>query len=251
MRALFKTEAPALDRLRLAPETRLGLTLTTSVAALIVNAHGAVICLLTASLIYLLLQVRLKVILQVYFGLSLMAGIAVGCACLMGFVFPAMRTVSLDAALIPFARLGIAVNMVLPLSLHTRLSDLVNTLNRLRMPGVLKLPLLVIVRFIPTFLNDLSQLRQVVRLRFRGRGGLRFWGVHPLLWWRGFFMPLVVRLIRSADELAVAAELKGLSAETDFGRPPLSFRFADRAAMVIGVLTLLGTAFLQVTYAAG
>ncbi|MDR1044350.1 MAG: energy-coupling factor transporter transmembrane protein EcfT [Candidatus Adiutrix sp.] len=238
------------DRLGLAPELRLGLAVTASLAALIAGDPLALGLMLAASLLYLAAQVRPRVILAAYLALAVLAGLAAGCLWLMGFVFQALRNISLDAAVNPFLRLGLSVNLLLPLALHSRLTDLSGILNRLRLPGLIKLPLLVTIRFIPTFLNDLNQIREAVGLRFRGRGGLLFWARRPLLGWRVCFTPLVVRLIRSADELAVAAELKGLSAESDFGHRPPRLRPVDQAVAVLAALTLAGAALLEILHAA-
>ncbi|MDR1921572.1 MAG: energy-coupling factor transporter transmembrane protein EcfT [Candidatus Adiutrix sp.] len=248
---LSRIRPAGADRLGLAPEVRLGLTLLASLAALAADDLWAAATLLAASGLYLILQARLRTIALAYLFFGAMAMTALGCLWLLSFVFPALKEASPAAVIVPFSRLGVSVNMVLPLALHASLSGLVGTMNRLPIPGLVKLPMLVTIRFIPTFINDFSQLRQAVRLRFRGRAGLLFWCRRPFLWWRIFFMPLVVRLIRSADELAVAAELKGLSAETDFGRAPIILKKADRATLALGAAAVTAASILQVFHAAG
>jgi energy-coupling factor transport system permease protein len=118
-------------------------------------------------------------------------------------------------------------------------------LARLRLPGLLRLPLIVTIRFIPTILNDLVQLREAVGIRFRGRKGFLFWLRRPVTWWRVFFQPLIVRLIRSADELAMAAELKGLEPDTDFGGIPVPFSAYDRLVALIAAMALALSALAQ------
>ncbi|MDR0882195.1 MAG: energy-coupling factor transporter transmembrane protein EcfT [Candidatus Adiutrix sp.] len=239
-----------IDGLKLAPETRLILALAGSVAALVARDFAALAVLIAASMVYLLLQLRVRTALWAYFFLSLLALSGLAGVWLMGFIFEAMRGDTFSLALLPFGRLGLTLNLVLPLALQTSLTGLAGTLNRLKLPGLLKLPLIVTLRFIPTFLSDFKQLREAVTLRFRGRGGLRFWLVRPVVWWRVIFLPLVVRLIRSADELAVASELKGLSAETDFGRAELTWSASDRGVMLAAVLTLVTAALLEAGHVA-
>jgi energy-coupling factor transport system permease protein len=214
--------------LNLAPESRLFVTLCASVFSLIFGDIYSLGVLVLASALYLSLEARFRTILIVYLFFALMCSIALICVYLLGFVFQGMRTQSLLLAVTPFMRLLISVNAIIPLALNAKLSDMTRTLNRLRLPGLLKLPMLITIRFIPTFINDLFQLATAIRIRFRGKGGFFFWLRRPLLWWRVFFMPLVVRLIRSADELALAAELKGLSADTDLGSEKLILGRADR-----------------------
>ncbi|MDR3153886.1 MAG: energy-coupling factor transporter transmembrane protein EcfT [Deltaproteobacteria bacterium] len=221
--------------LNLLPETRLLLTFSGSVLSLVFGDPYPLGILFAASAVYLLCEVRLKAVLTVYLIAAVMASVAV--LCLMGIIslVPSMRSQSPALAVLPFLRLGISVNTILPLAFHARLSDLASTLNRIRLPGIVRLPLLITIRFVPTFVGDIVQIREAVRLRFRGRGGPLFWAARPFLWWRVFFMPLVVRLIRSADELALAAELKGLSARTDFGSAPLVWAKADKAALALSL----------------
>jgi energy-coupling factor transport system permease protein len=236
-RAFFKgiREGAKGSGLGLAPETRLLLTLSGSVLSLVFGSLFPLCILFIASGLYLLAEVRLKAVVSVYLIAAVMAGVALLCVWIIIQLVPPMRAQSPVTAALPFLRLGISLNTILPLALRSRLSDMVSTLNRLKMPGLLKLPLLITVRFIPTFVNDIVQIREAERLRFRGRGGLLFWIRRPLLWWRVFFMPLVVRLIRSADELALAAELKGLSASTDFGSAPLVWSRADGLALALAL----------------
>jgi energy-coupling factor transport system permease protein len=125
------------------------------------------------------------------------------------------------------------------------------TLGRLKFPGLIKLPLIITIRFIPTFINDLLELRQAVSIRFRGRGGLKFWLLRPRLWWRVFFMPLVIRLIRSADELALATELKGLTASTDFGGGKLAWGSGDKIILSLGALSISAAWLARNIYALG
>ncbi|UQZ88039.1 hypothetical protein C4J81_01925 [Deltaproteobacteria bacterium Smac51] len=234
--------------LTLAPETRLGLTVIASVAALAMSNLISVGLILAASALYLLAQVKLKAAAMVYLFFSLMMATALACLWGLAFVFPTLRDAPIESVIVPFFRLAISINMIAPLALYAELSGLITTMNRLRLPGLIKLPLLVTIRFIPTFINDLKQLREAVRIRFRGRSGPLFWGRRPFLWWRVFFLPLVVRLIRSADELAVAAELKGLSAETDFGSAPLTFSRTDRIIIGLGCAIIILAAGQEVLY---
>jgi energy-coupling factor transport system permease protein len=224
--------------LSLAPESRLFLTFSASLFSLIFGDPYSLGVLLGASALYLALEARLKTILIAYLFFGLMCAIALFCLYLLGFVFPGIRTQSSLLAVLPFMRLAVTVNTVIPLALNAKLSDMARTLNRLYLPGMLKLPMLITIRFIPTFTNDLFQLSQAIRIRFRGKGGLLFWLGRPLLWWRVFFMPLVVRLIRSADELALAAELKGLSAETDLGSQKLILSEADRLSFLLCLFSI-------------
>jgi energy-coupling factor transporter transmembrane protein EcfT len=58
---------------------------------------------------------------------------------------------------------------------------------------------------------------------------------------------MIVRLIRSADELAMAAELKGLEPDTDFGGQPMPFSAHDRLTMLTAALAILLSGLVQTT----
>jgi energy-coupling factor transporter transmembrane protein EcfT len=60
-----------------------------------------------------------------------------------------------------------------------------------------------------------------------------------LIFWRVFFQPLVVRLIRSADELAMAAELKGLEPNSPFDEKPASFSADDGLVFFISLMAIV------------
>ncbi|MDR1658281.1 MAG: energy-coupling factor transporter transmembrane protein EcfT [Deltaproteobacteria bacterium] len=237
-------------RLDLTPETRLGLTFLASIFSLVMADSLSLGIILSASVIYLMLEIRLKVVLIVYLVFLGMATTAAFGLWLLGFWIEAMKNQPARLAVLPFVRVLISLNTVLPLALHTQLSSLTLTLNRIYVPGIIKLPFLIIVRFIPTFINDVQQLREAVAIRFCGHSGVVFWLRRPRLWWRVYFMPLVVRLIRSADELALAAELKGLSASTDFGTAPLVLGPVDKMVLVLSV-TVITIATLVGKYKAG
>ncbi|MDR1657176.1 MAG: energy-coupling factor transporter transmembrane protein EcfT [Deltaproteobacteria bacterium] len=231
-----KFKNAATGRLNLAPETRLALTLMASIFSLIFSDGISLGILAAASAVYLVLEVRPKATIIVYIAFTVMATVAMISLKLLGLFMAAMKGQPLYAALFPFIRMSITLNTILPLAFNARLSDLASTMGRLKIPGLIRLPLIITVRFIPTFFNDLTQLREAVAIRFRRRGGFFFWLNNPVIAWRVFFMPLVVRLIRSADELAIAAELKGLSASTDFGDGRLMLKQADRVALSLATI---------------
>jgi energy-coupling factor transport system permease protein len=239
MRALFRTDGlRGGGRLSLRPESRLLLTLAASISSLALDETPPLGLLLSFSLLYAVMECRLRLIAMAYAFLSLLCGICLLFVYLLGFFFEPLRSVPLSMATNPFLRLAISVNVILPLALNVRLTDLAAALGRARLPGIIRLPLIVTIRFIPTILNDLMRLNEAVGIRFRGRRGILFWLAHPLTWWRVFFQPLVVGLIRSADDLAMAAELKGLEPGTRFGDGAAGFSADDRRLLALASFAL-------------
>lgn len=209
--------------LNLSAGTRIIMTVTVSLVCLYLANPWALGVLFVGSVFYLCAEVKFSLIWKVYVLLAIFACIAVLSLFILFQIFPVMGGggrgghvgggMSISA---PFLRMAIMINMVLGMGMNTSLTGLTNTLSKAYIPGFLKLPLIILVRFVPTFFTDIQQLREAVRIRFRGQASFKFWLHHPVLWSRILFMPLIVRLIRSGDELAVAAELKGLSTKTRF-----------------------------------
>jgi energy-coupling factor transport system permease protein len=222
------------------------MTAVASISSLVLSDPQALALLLSFSALYAVAETKPKTLLIAYLFMAVMCSVALFCVWLLGFVFPIIRESSLSMAISPFLRLAVTMNAILPLALNSRLTDLAMALGRLHLPGLVRLPLMVTIRFIPTILNDMIQLREAVGIRFRGRKGFLFWLSHPFTWWRVFFQPLIVRLIRSADELAMAAELKGLEPNTEFGGSPLPFSTHDRATMLLAALAMVLSGLAQI-----
>ncbi len=238
MRALSKLKKYQRISLELSPAVRVIMSVAISITCLFLENAWALGLLFAASAIYLLVEVKAALILKVYLLIAVMAALALLFILIIYQVMPAMQNSGRGMNIMaPFQRLAIMVNMVLAMAMNTSLAGLANTLNGIYLPGIIRLPLIVLIRFIPTFFNDMEQLREAIKIRFRGRGGLLFWIKRPALWSRIMFLPLVVRVIRSGDELAIASELKGLNAKTKFSDGGL--RIACRDIMALGGLLLL------------
>lgn len=232
--------------LGLSTGTRIIMTVASSIVCLYLYNSWALGLLFLGSAIYLCAEVKFNLVWKIYVLLAILACIAACFILIMLQILPAMgssgRGMNLTAS---FERMAISINMILAIGMNTSLTGVTNTLSRACLPGFIKLPLIVLVRFVPTFFNDIQQLREAVRIRFRGQGGCWFWVRHPVLWSRILFMPLVVRLIRSGDELAVASELKGLSTKTRFGDNGLVFSRNDALALAALVLFCVISLWLQ------
>ena len=98
------------------------------------------------------------------------------------------------------------------------------------------------IRFIPTFYNDLKQINEALRIRGYRVSWKQFL-LHPALSMRFVTTPLLYRSLKSSEELGIAAELKGLGA----GRRMRPFRSpawkrADTCLLAGAVLAVAGAA---------
>ena len=181
---------------------------------------------------------RPATILKVYaFGFLMMA-FALGFSALIGLAVPGLMRWNAFSLSVPFLRLLISINLLLVLGLSTPVQVLFTRLQSLRLPSWIHIPLSVTIRFIPTFLNDCGQIRDAARLRpARGLAGL----------WRGLAVPMVFRMLYSADDLAMAAELKGAGTAERAIRTPLpGLGPRDRAVLSLAALALCTAVALQV-----
>ncbi|MDY0391715.1 MAG: energy-coupling factor transporter transmembrane component T [Desulfobulbus oligotrophicus] len=173
-----------------------------SVASIILSSPLSLGLILGLSTILAFGAARPGTIMKAYcFGL-LMMFIAMGCTALIGLAVPSLMRWNFVSLTVPFLRMLVSINLLLMLALSTPVQELFNRLRMARLPTWLQIPLSVAIRFIPTFLEDCAQIRDAARLRpSRGLTGL----------WRGMVVPLLFRVLYSADDLAMAAELKGIS----------------------------------------
>lgn len=237
--------------LNLSAGTRIIMTATLSFICLYLTSPWALGILFVGSALYLCAEVKFSLVWKIYLLLAVFAIIAILFLLLIFQIMPMGggmggrgmgRSLTIAA---PFLRIAVMINMVLAMGMNTSLTGLTNTLSKAYLPGFLKLPLIILVRFVPTFFSDMQQLREAVRIRFSGQGGFWFWVRHPVLWSRILFMPLVVRLIRSGDELAVASELKGLNTKTRFTEERVKITRSDWLAFAILIVICLVAIVLQ------
>lgn len=148
--------------------------------------------------------------------------------CVEGLVYGAVQSLRMIAV----ASAGIAV------SLTTPLGDLVLGLSRLGLPSPLSFAALLALRFLPEVFEQAQRLLIVQQLRgVRGRGPIaaayRFGLLVP---------PLLGRMLQSAREVALAAEVRAYTHDRVPSRE-LRFGAADRwVAAGLGVLVLSGVA---------
>ena len=148
-----------------------------------------------------------------------------GWVCSLGFSWllarfiPSMKEQTLLQTVIPFLRMWPLTNMGLAVSLSMEVGHALGVLKKLRLPRIIYLPVMVALRFIPSFINDVGQLRDCLLIRGIPVGIPQLL-LHPLRTVRLLFVPLVIRALRLADELAVAAELKqvGYGAGPNLGK---------------------------------
>ena len=243
MQALLNSKKGLLDRVDV--RTKMFIAVSAAVMTVAISSLYAQLLLFGSSFLYLLLLNKPKLVMVSYliciFMMSLAALFGYGLAILI----PEMgKSMSFSTMLVPFLRGITMMNVVLPLAFAGRLQELLSGLQKLRLPFVVYLPSAVIIRFIPTFANDVRQIWESLKIR-----GYRInpWTctIHPLRTTRLLFTPLLFRILKTGDDLGIAAELKGLSSQSRNGAKCSKFSSPDYLSVSLLVLVFIGAAVLQ------
>lgn len=248
MRVLFVKDESSMLR-GLDSKTKLSVMLVTAV--LVVACSGVIsqMVLFLFTLVYVLMLKRPKLVTLLYILMAVMMAVSAGFGWLISLWAPKLGGLSAQALFVPFLRGVSMMNVVMVLALTTRVEDLLGTLERLHLPFVVFLPAVVMLRFIPTFTNDIRQVWETLRIRGWPMGPVMI-TTHPILSARLLFTPILFRALKSSETLGIAAELKGIGTahRTVLPKaPPLSQ--LDRnifiAMGVCVVLALLAEIFLR------
>ena len=250
MQALYASNAPLPQGWLYEADVRakLAVSLLASVGTLAVSNLAGQLVLVTASLCYALFMRRPKALLVAYAVMTVMCLMALGCVWVMGRISPRlMGSMDYASLTIPFLRMLTMMHVVLPLALSSRVQNLLDALRGLRLPFCIYLPSAVIIRFIPTFINDVKQVTESLKLR-----GYRLnpWTLtrHPVLSLRLLFTPLLFRSLRTSEDLGIAAELKGLGmgeSLTPYRKKAWTRR--DSLLIAAAVLVVVGAGVCQFT----
>jgi energy-coupling factor transport system permease protein len=223
--------------------TRLVICVLVSAGVLFIQSWYPLALLVAASFIYAAAHGSIKIIFTVYGAILALFAVAMGCIEVMLIFWPALGDEGLAPFINPFLRIIILANVILALAIASRTHELMNCLRSLRLPFFIYLPATVMIRFIPSFINDVKQISQSMKTKGYNLN-IASLTLHPVLSMRLLFVPLVIRALRSSDELAVAAELKGLGYSkhtTVMGRQKMNI--ADLLTIVIAFF-LTGAALL-------
>ena len=84
--------------------------------------------------------------------------------------------------------------------------DFTRSINKLGCPKWLSLGLLISLKFVGIIRNEMGQIRMAMRVR-----GMKYYWYHPSVIYRGFIMPLLMRLMSISDMLTLSLETRAYS----------------------------------------
>lgn len=109
--------------------------------------------------------------------------------------------------LLPFLRISISMNVFLALGLTFDNQEFISVMRKMRFPRILFIPLTVCCRFVPSFVDDIRQLYESLRVRRRKMNFLSL-ATSPLRFLRYVVVPVCVRTLRIADNLVLMCEVR-------------------------------------------
>lgn len=198
------------------------------------SSFYAQMVLFVFSFFYMVSLRKWKLIAISYTAVALIMFISAGMVFLLGQFIPTLlKGMNLQGLGVPFLRILVSLNVILPLAFSTNIQAILHSLQKMNLPFYVYLPAAVIIRFIPTFANDIKQVWESLKIR---GWKLNPWTLtaHPIMTMRLLCTPILFRALKTSDELGIAAELKGLS-NRSVHTPKLDAGWTRKEWIVVGV----------------
>ena len=130
----------------------------------------------------------------------------------------------------------------------TSVSEMLEALNRMKVPRSIGIPFSVLLRFVPTIKIEFKALKE--NMKIRGIVTSRFFPLlHPIKYIEYTLVPLLMRMIKISDELSASALIRGLdSDEKRVTLTELRFRTTDLLIGLLGVLMIALVIVIQKIY---
>ncbi len=186
--------------------------LLASFTVIFIENRFSFLIMLGFSFITLLLTKRYKLIIISYFFISLMMAMSVFFIYLMNLAI-GKGGLDLLTMVNPFFRVAISFNFLLWLTMSNT-NEIFDFLRSIKLPLFITLPIMVMIRFLPSFMQDIFQIRESLKIRGYSLNPAML-TLKPMLSIRIVVMPLLIRALRISENLSIAAELKGLTPYSD------------------------------------
>lgn len=122
------------------------------------------------------------------------------------------------------------------ITITTSISEMLESLNRMKVPRRISIPFSVLLRFMPTIKIELKALQE--NMKMRGIVTSRFFPLlHPIKYIEYTLIPLLMRMITISDELSASALIRGL--DSDEKRISLTELKFNKTDLLIGLLGTL------------
>ncbi|HEL0228405.1 TPA: energy-coupling factor transporter transmembrane protein EcfT [Streptococcus equi subsp. zooepidemicus] len=133
----------------------------------------------------------------------------------------------------------------------TKISEMIEALNRMKIPRSISIPFSVLLRFAPTMRHEVKALKENMRIRGVIKNKF-FILLHPIRYVEYTLVPLLMRMMKVSDELSASALIRGLdSEERRVTIIELKFKLMDLITIVIGFLAIVSVVIVQKTNLGG
>lgn len=130
----------------------------------------------------------------------------------------------------------------------TKISEMIESLNRMKIPRSISIPFSVLLRFAPTMRHEVKALKENMKIRGVIKSEF-FILLHPIKYVEYTLVPLLMRMIKVSDELSASALIRGLdSDEKRITLTELRFRKADLLIGLLGALMIILVIVIQKIY---
>ena len=165
-----------------------------------------------------------------------------------------LRYVSIPVLSVIMSVFGVTILKLIPIAMMgiwtlrtTHMDDLMVSLQRLRLPQSVTIPLVVMFRYIPTLRIEYRMIRNTMDIR-----GISdtLWKriIHPVSTIEYILIPLLMRCLKVTDELAASGTTRGLELEEKrYALNNVRFGLPEYIVTISGIAFLAGILFLDYT----
>lgn len=166
-----------------------------------------------------------------------------------------LKYVSIPGISVIMSVFGVTILKMLPLVMvgrwvmfTTYMDDMMVAFQRMRLPHSVTIPLIVMFRYIPTLRIEYGMIRNTMEIR----GICDTWGkrvLHPVLTIEYILIPLLMRCLKIADELAASGATRGLEREVKrYSLNDICFSWKEYIVLVIAIVLLILLLLSEETY---
>lgn len=204
------------------------------------------VILLFSFLLYIYSGIYKKALLFLVF-FSLLLGLECGMAKISdyNFVFALYMMIYFLSRMILITMFGAYITRT------TKICEMIEALNWMKIPRSISIPFSVLLRFAPTMRYEIKALKENMRIRGVIKSKV-FILLHPIRYVEYKLVPLLMRMIKVSDELSASALIRGLDSEDRrVTIVELKFKLIDLIVIVIGIFAIVGVVIVQKTNLGG
>ncbi len=127
------------------------------------------------------------------------------------------------------------------ISLSIEPVDLIRNLNQIKVPRLLSLGLLISLRFIGVIAEEMKRIRIAMKTR-----GVSNNYLNPVVLYRAFFIPLIMRVISISDILAISLDTRGFKSESEHSNyKELTITLKSILFFIISLIIMISALYLR------